>query len=214
MSDVFHEIEADLRRDWWVKLWRSYGAYVLGAAIGVVIVTGGLVWWKDHRRAQHEATTAGFVRAAETAADASAREAADAFKAVAENSGGGVAALARLRQAQAMVEGGDAAGAVKIYDEVAADNSIDSLYRSLAGLFAATVRFDTAPESELTLRLEKLAADDGPWRHSARELQALLAYRGGDIEKARDLLSKLAADTSAPPPLRGRAAEMVDIIRK
>ena len=52
-------------------------------------------------------------------------------------------------------------------------------------------------------------ADGNPWRHSAREMTALLAERQGDRAVAKTLLGGLVNDTSAPRGIRTRATEML-----
>jgi hypothetical protein len=56
---------------------------------------------------------------------------------------------------------------------------------------------------------EPLAVESSPWRHSAREILALVAVRRGDAAKAADLYRKIADDQAAPQGLRARAAEML-----
>jgi hypothetical protein len=57
--------------------------------------------------------------------------------------------------------------------------------------------------------LAPLTADGNAWRHSARELTALLMLRKGDTTGARDLLTALSADVAAPAGLRQRAEELL-----
>ncbi|MEE8534520.1 MAG: hypothetical protein V3S45_00650, partial [Kiloniellales bacterium] len=57
-----------------------------------------------------------------------------------------------------------------------------------------------------------LTADANPWRHSAREISAVLAFRSGDREKAVELFTGLAKDASAPEGIRARAGEMLAAI--
>ena len=57
--------------------------------------------------------------------------------------------------------------------------------------------------------MEPLAQESSSWRHSAREIQALVALRRGDAARAGDLFAKIAEDAAAPQGLRARAAEMM-----
>ena len=41
VGDLFREIEEELRQERFEKLWRSYGRYVIGAAVAVVVAVGG-----------------------------------------------------------------------------------------------------------------------------------------------------------------------------
>ena len=107
-----------------------------------------------------------------------------------------------------MAEHGETADAVKIYDQIAAAASDRSL-RDLATLCSASLSLDTAEPADLKAKLDPIAAPDNPFRHSARELSALLALRNGDAATAKELFKELAADQSAPSGVRARAEEML-----
>ena len=57
----------------------------------------------------------------------------------------------------------------------------------------------------LTFRLEPASAKDGAFRHSARELLALSAWRANDTAATRQWLDIIANDGDTPPGLRSRA---------
>jgi hypothetical protein len=63
---------------------------------------------------------------------------------------------------------------------------------------------DTAPYQELRTRLEPLTASDRPFRHSARELLAFGAWRGGDNAAARQWIDAVIADPDTPSTIRSR----------
>jgi hypothetical protein len=71
---------------------------------------------------------------------------------------------------------------------------------------------DKEDPAALTGRLAPLTTGNNAWRHSALELTALLAQRGGDTAKAREIYTTLADDPTTPQQLRGRAAEMLAVL--
>ena len=60
-----------------------------------------------------------------------------------------------------------------------------------------------------TTALASLVADNNPWRHSARELIAVLAEQSGDKSKARELFTALSDDATTPQGIRLRARELL-----
>ena len=90
---------------------------------------------------------------------------------------------------------------------------IDGCLRALreshqAGVLECVV-VDNASTDELLDRLAPLIRDDNAYRYSARELQALVSYRAGDVDGALSQLRALSDDPDAPPGLRQRSAEMI-----
>ena len=95
--------------------------------------------------------------------------------------------------------------AVKLFDELAADRSIGAEQQELARLRAAGLLLDTASYQDMKQRLE---GDTGPaatFRHAARELLALSAWRANDAAAARQWLDMIALDGETPSSVRSRA---------
>ena len=212
MSDIFQEIDEDLRRDRFTQLWKRYGNYVAVAAALIVLGTAGTVGWREYKERQNAAQADAFLKAMDQAQAGNADAAKAAFGQLAKDAGAGYATLARLQQAALMAKGGDNAGAVKLYEEIAVDARVEQALRDLAVILIGQHTIESADPAQLTQRLQPLAQDKNPWRHSAMEMQALLAKRDGDTAKAKEIYTKLADDLSAPQGLRARATEMLAIL--
>jgi len=48
MSDIFQEVEEDVRRERYEQLWKKYGNYMIAAAAVVVLAVGGYQAWKAY----------------------------------------------------------------------------------------------------------------------------------------------------------------------
>jgi len=64
---------------------------------------------------------------------------------------------------------------------------------------------DTSSYPDMSARLESSAAPGATFRHTAREMLALSAWRAGDAVAARKWLDMIANDGETPPGLRSRA---------
>ena len=208
MSDIFREIDEELRRDNLGKLWSRYGAYIIAVAVLVVAATAGIVAWRGYQARVQRAESVRFAAALDLARKNQIAQAADAFTQLAQEAGGGQAVLARLQAAALRAKGGDAAAAIADYKGVARDGSVDAVYRDLATLLAALYELPTADPKAVVADMAPLTAEDNPWRFSAREITALADLKAGDRAKAHEIYQKLADDLAAPQGLRARAAEM------
>jgi hypothetical protein len=112
--------------------------------------------------------------------------------------------LARLRAA-AEVAGRDPKAAAKLYDDIAADRGVGAEQQDLARIRAAGLLVDSAAYSEMVQRLESSTGPEATFRHTARELLALSAWRANDAAAARKWLDLIANDGETPPSLRSRA---------
>jgi len=211
-DSLFREIDEELRQEHYAKLWKKYGNYVIGAALALVVGVAGFQGWRNYDVKTRSAEGMRFAEAQRLMQGDQNEAAAQAFGRLAADASAGYALLARFQEAALLARRGDRAGAIAAYRELAEDTGIDALYRDLALVLGALHEIDTVDRAALSQRMAPLAADDNPWRHSAREIIAVLAQRGGDVGKARELYSGLANDVAAPSGIRSRAQEMLAIL--
>jgi hypothetical protein len=208
VSDIFREIEDELRRDNFFKLWQRYGKYVIALAVVAVAATALVVGWREYQSRQRQAEGVRYAAALDLARQGKDKDAADAFAAMAATAGGGRAVLAQLEEAALRAKSGDRDGAVAIYDEIAKSGATEQTYRDLATLLAARLLVDKAPK-DAAQRLQPLTDAANPWHATALELTAIADLKEGNTTDARATYQRLADDLGAPQGLRARAAEMV-----
>jgi hypothetical protein len=208
LTEIFREIDEELRYEKLQRLWRRYRVVIIALVAGLILGTAGYVGWKDYAEKQAQERARAFAAALDAAAQPDDAAALAALDAVAAGSDG-YAALARLQKAAVELRSGNTAGAVAVYESLAADTSVEATFRDLAVVLLAVNSLDTGEPDEIIARLAPLTADSNAWRHSARELTALLMLRKGDTAGARDLLTALSADVAAPAGLRQRAEELL-----
>ncbi len=215
MADAFHEVDEELRREQYEKLWKKYGKYVIAFAVVVVLGTGASVGWKEYTAAARQSESARFAAAVRLIASGEEAQGAAALGALADDAGAGYRTLARLRQAAALRRIGDHGVALSVYDRLAADDGVDGHLRDLARLLGAQAQLELgAADDEVAARLDPLLTGGNPWRHSARELRGALALRQGDLDTARREFASLTDDAGAPPGIRARAAEVLAAVKQ
>ncbi len=213
MSDIFREVDEDLRRDRAEHVFKQYGGYMIAAAVAVVVGTGGYTAWRNWQQNKQQQDTAALVSAI-SQTQQGPEKGVEALAAYAGGAEVRMAALAQFNAAALLVRQGKTADAATVYDGVAANGSVDPAYRDLATLLGAMQRVETGDPAQLTAKLAPLTAETSPWRFSARELTAVLALRGGDTAKARGLFQQLADDALAPAGVRSRAADLASLYGK
>ena len=207
MSDIFREIDEELRRDNLLKLWSRYGRYIIATAVLVLVVAGGFVAWRDHQLSERRAQSTRYAGALTLAREGKEADAVKVFAAIAHE-GGGYAILAAFEEAALLAKSGDREAAVAAYDRIAAASEFDSDLRGLAVLLSVMQRMPEADAQTTIDHLAPLTASGNPWRPSAIELTALARLKLQDKSGALALFKSLADDPATPQSLRARAAEM------
>lgn len=203
MSEIFDEVQEEVRREQLKKLWERYATLIVAVAF---LIVGGVGGWRGYlywegKKAQEAG--AQFEAAAALSEQKKSAEAEAAFLKIATDAPQGYRVLAKFRVA-AELASRDVPGAVKLYDGIAADRNVGAAEQDLAALRAAALLVDTAPYADIKARLEPLTAPNRTYRHSARELLAVSAWRNKDMTAARQWIDIITTDLLSPQTLRSR----------
>lgn len=204
MSEIFDEVNEDVRREQLKKLWDKYSILIVGLAFLIVAGVGG---WRgyEYLEAKKSAEASALFDKASELSDANKHaEAEAAFADLAAKAPRGYRILARLRTA-AEVANRDKPAAAKMFDDIAADGSVGAPERDLARVRAAQLLLESTTYPNMLQRLEPATVKDATFRHTARELLALSAWRANDAAATRQWLDVIANDGETPPALRSRA---------
>ncbi|HWV96569.1 MAG TPA: tetratricopeptide repeat protein [Xanthobacteraceae bacterium] len=211
MSEIFNEIDDELRREQLKKLWDKYSVYIVALAVLIVLGVGGWRGYEYYMTQKAYKASAAYDAAAALSDENKHAEAEAAFTALAADAPAGYRALARLRAA-ADASSRDPKAGVKLYDEISADAGVGANERALASVRAATLLLDTDSYDDMQKRLQAVAQPGGIYRHTARELLALSAWRNNNIAEARKWLDQIAEDGESPATLRSRAEALQAVL--
>ena len=211
MSDVFEEVEENLRAEKWTALFKRWWP-VAAAVAGVILLVVLGFWFFDARKGWTGAEASqAYARGIEalTSDDSAAAEAA--FVEVEGAGNGPYRALALMQRAGIRITDGDSDEAVALFDQ-AAEAASDPVIADIAQLKAAWILMDTASLEDITARLEPLTGDDRPFRYQAREALALARLQHGQADTARAGFQALTLDLETPDSLRQRAQAALNMI--
>jgi hypothetical protein len=202
-DNIFQEVDEEVRREQFKKLWERYQGFIIAAAVLIVLSVAGwrtYDWWETKKAAE---AGAAFEAAIALSDQSKHAEAEAAFSKMAQDSTTTYRTLALVRAAAELAQT-DPKAAVAAYDKIAANASVGSDLRDLAGLRAGALLIDSAAYADARQRLEPLTGADHTFRHTARELLALTAWRAGDAANAKRWIEMISTDPGTPPDERNR----------
>jgi hypothetical protein len=207
VSDIFREIDEELRRDNLLKLWSKYGRYVVAVAVVALAIAGGIAAWRAHQLSERQAQSARFAGALALARAGKTADAGTVLASIVKQ-GGGYGVLASFEDAALSAKSGDHKKAAAAYDRIAEANDVGPAFRGLALLVSVMQEASDGDAKATIARLAPLTAAGNPWRPTALELTAAAQLKLGDKKAALGIYKKLADDLATPHDLRARAAEM------
>jgi hypothetical protein len=212
MSDIFREIDEEVRRDKAAAIWNKYSNVFIAIAVLVVLGVAGWQYWQQQETKKAEAIGAKFESALKAARDGNGSEAEAILTELSASPAAGYRQIARFRLAAEVGKRDPAAGAAA-FDALANDASLDAYHRDLARLRAGLLRVDLVPYAELRTALEPLATPTGLWRHSAREFLGIAALKANLFEDAGRWFDAIVTDPQTPQALRQRVELYLTLVR-
>jgi len=211
MSDIFREVDEDVRRDKAAEFWSQYQTYVYAAAALIVLATAGYRFYDYRRTAAAEAAGAAFQQALKLDADGKGADAKSSLAQLQNDAPSGYRMLARFAAAADTVKADPKAGA-EAYDALANDSAVDPLFREAARLRAALARLDAGDVTSAKGALETLASATGTYRDTARLALGALALKDKDYKVAGTWLDQVVADPLAPQTERSSAETLLGVV--
>ncbi len=210
MSDIFQEVDEEVRRDKAADFWKKYQNMILAAAAVIVLAAAGFRYWQYERERESQAAGDQFQQALAAFEAGKLDEAKAGLDRIAAEAPGGYRALAQMTAAGVRA---DPQGAAAAFDAVAGDSAIPPLFRDAARLRAALLRVDTAGEEQKGEgELTSLAGGDGPYRRLARLDLAALALARKDYDDAAKELDQVLGDPEVSQDERQLASRWLGLV--
>ena len=200
MSDIFREVEEDVRKERLEKLWKAYGDYAIALMAVIILSVAGYELWLRYEDAQRARASSAFVAAQHVTNPV---QAASAFETLSRTAPGGYGELAKLGEANVLPATGRVNDAIALYKDVAGSD-VGPL-GATARLRAAWLEADNASYADLATLLAPINTPTSPWRQMAREVLAYSDYKAGKNMVAGAAFAALANDPESPDALKNRA---------
>jgi hypothetical protein len=212
MTDIFQEVDDEVRRDKAAEFWKKYQNVIIAGAILIVLASAGLRYWQYEKQKAAQAAGDQF-QAAIAAFDAGkSNEAFGGLAKIAAEAPGGYRVLAEMTEAGAKAST-DPTGAIAAFQAIAGNGSVDPLFRDAARLRAAFLEVGLpGQETAGTAELTSLAGADGPYHRLARLTLGALAIGRGDYDDAGKELDDVLGDPDVSPTERALAERWLGLV--
>ena len=210
MSDIFAEVDADLRRDWWQAMWDRYGLLLIGGAVAIVLLVAIVVGYRAYQQSQNESASLRYEDLLQQMGEADSAARFELLSAFARQEANGYGVLAAFGAARAAAENADPNAALAGFDALAARSDLARPMRDYARLQAAIVLVNQkANADDIAARLARLFDEGNALRPIARDILALAYFTKDAPLKARELYAEQLADPDATPLSKQRAQIML-----
>jgi hypothetical protein len=211
LTDLFEEVEEQLRSERYRTLVMRALPWVLGVLAAVLIGVFGVWGWQQYRDQQSTKASEQYAAGLD-AMNAGQRDRALAlWTQVAQSPSPGYKSLALMQLGGLKLADRNVAEAVKLFDQAAAA-APDDVVGDAARLKSAFALLDTGSQKDLEARLTPLTETGRPYRVQAREALAFAKLLGGDLPGARGQFVVISQSLDANDGARERAKAAMELI--
>lgn len=211
MTDLFEEVEEQLRSERYREVGRKVLPWMIGiaaVALAVTLAYWGWDTWQRNMIAKASTSYAAAVEAMQGHDEAKARQ---LWTEVSKSNAKAYKSLSLMHLGAFALDKKNTAEAVKLFDQ-AAEAAPDPMIGDVARLKSAFALLDTAPLKDVEGRLTPLIKDGRPYRLQAREALGFARLMAGDTAGARGEFLLIQQALGAPESLQQRAQAALSMI--
>jgi hypothetical protein len=211
LTDLFEEVEEQLRSDRYRTLVLKTLPWVLGVLAAGLIAFFGYWGWQQYRGQQAAKASEQYTAAIDALNHGRKDQAAQLFGQVAQSPSPAYKSLALMQLGGLKLIDKNTPQAVKLFDQ-AAEAAPDEIIGDTARLKSAFAVLDTAPEKDVEARLSPLMKEGRPYRVQAREALGFAKLMAGDMAGARGEFVVINQSLDSSDSTRERAKAVMDLI--
>ena len=213
MSDVFQEVDEELREEKYKSIWRKYKYYVIGGVILFVLGIAANAFWKDYSLKEINDRSERFFTAIEIAQEdkVNAITLLEEFASKEEKNAKYNVLIARFSEAAIRRSEKDFNGALVIYENLA-NNNISDFYADYAKLSSAEMLITLNNKKEARLILDNLINNSSDLKYIAMEYLGYIEIDEGNFSKARTIFINIAEEASSSVNMKNRSKEVLSIL--
>jgi hypothetical protein len=214
LTDLFEEVEEQLRSDRYRALARKGAPWVLAAAAAALVVALGVWGWQQYQQQTNDKASIQYTAGLTAFAQGDQAKALQLWGDVAKSPARAYKSLALMQLGGVKIGSGkpeDVKAAVALFDQAAAA-APDDILGDAARLKSAFALLDTASFKDMQARLDPLMKEGRPYRTEAREALAFAKLMAGDTAGARGDFVVVSLLPDAQEGSRDRARAAISLI--
>ena len=211
MSNLFNEIDDDLRQDRIKSIWASYKNLIFAAVMVISFVLVGSESYQYLAKTKTEKSGLLFSQIIESIADDNPEQTSNFIDELLESGSSDYKTYALLLQSDNLISQDKLADAKETYIDLI-KKAENSLVRDIAKLKLSYLNVDSSSFDDIEEELSIILEDDNPLSLFAYEVLALSAYKHGLYESGTDYLNIIVTNEKTTTGMFERAQMMLRVL--
>jgi len=209
MSDMFNEVDEELRKERMEALWKKYGLILITIAVLIIAVVGGSQFWINYQAGKSAASGDKFVEALDAEEDDDAEtNSEEIYLNLVEEGYAGYPLIAKFKLASTLLAQDKIEDAEKLYAEITQEAEQEEV-KNLALIRYSYVLLE---KGDISAVKDQLAAMSGVWSGIGKEVIAMDYLKKDEKNIAVNLFDEIARDINSSDAVRQRADKAIAVL--
>ncbi len=210
MSDVFRQIDDDLRKDKVKRLWKNYGLYTIILFSIIVLSIIGYQIYLGSKANYNEKLVERYLK---SSINENYEFSINEFNEIGEQNNKLLSGLALLRSANLAFELGKYEYGEEILLNLAFNKNIDKLIRDISLYFYLIYNIDEMNIEEIQSFISEMKINDSKLQFLYKEILAIKYLINDNGKEATKLFEEIIKDPNSPENLKTRSKKLIDTMR-
>ena len=211
MVNIFNEVDEDIRKEKYKKLWSKYGKYLIGFILSIVLIFSLSQYLETKKIADNQILLETYFTAAENIEKGQFDLANKDLDKVYNDKNSTLSALSGFKLSENYLKNNDKNQATVVLEKILNNNSFETIYRELAIYKYIMINFDDMTVSDIENKTKIIDNKDSELNPYYKELLGIKYIAIDDKNSALLIFNELSSLESTPLDLKIRLEKLIEI---
>lgn len=211
MANIFNEVDEDIRKERYKKLWSTYGKYLIGLIISIILIFSINQYLVSKNIADNKKLLDMYFAAAEDIEKSQFELANKSLNKIYNDKNSTLAAFSAFKLSESYLKNNNKIDAIALLENIFNNNSLETIYRELALYKYIMINFDMLDVSSIESKISIINIKERQLNPYFKELLGIKHITAGDKAKASLMFNELLSSENTPFDLKIRLEKLIQI---
>ena len=211
MANIFNEVDEDIRKERYKKLWSRYGKYLIGLIILIVLIFSINQYLVSKNISDNKKLLDIYFAAAEDIEKSQFQLANESLNKIYNSKNTTLAAFSAFKLSESYFMNNDNNNATSVLENIFNNNSLETIYRELALYKYIMINFDVLDINDIESKVSIINDKESQLKPYFEELVGIKYITIGNKSKASFIFDELSSSENTPFDLKVRLEKLIQI---
>ena len=211
MANIFNEVDEDIRKERYKKLWSRYGIYLIGLIILIVLIFSINQYLVSKNISDNKKLLDIYFAAAEDIEKSQFQLANESLNKIYNSKNTTLAAFSAFKLSESYFMNNDNINAINVLENIFNNNSLETIYREIALYKYIMINFDELDISDIESKINIINDKESQLKPYFEELLGIKYITKGNKTKASFIFEELSSSENTPFDLKVRLEKLIQI---